>query len=66
MNSFLAQVGGTLAMNPIPQGVMPIVEQWANKTFFTGRPIENMGDEKLLPEAAQSGTRQTQPRRSAA
>jgi len=51
LDSFLTQVGGTLAMNPIPQGVMPIVEQWANKTFFTGRPIENMGDEKLLPEA---------------
>lgn len=51
VDSFLAQIGGTLAMNPIPQGVMPIVEQWANKRFFTGRPIENMGDDKLLPEA---------------
>lgn len=42
---------GTLAMNPIPQGALPIVEQWANKRFFSGRPIESMGDDKLLPEA---------------
>lgn len=49
--SMLAQVGGTLAMNPVPQGVMPMIELWANKSAFTGRPIHNMGDEALLPEA---------------
>jgi hypothetical protein len=49
--SMLAQVAGTLAMNPVPQGLMPLVELWANKNSFTGRPIENMGDEQLLPEA---------------
>jgi hypothetical protein len=38
-------------MNPVPQGLMPMVELWANKSSFTGRPIENMGDEQLLPEA---------------
>lgn len=42
---------GTLAMNPIPQAFLPIIEQWANRRFFTGRPIESMSDEKLLPEA---------------
>jgi hypothetical protein len=49
--SMLAQVSGTLAMNPVPQGLMPMVELWANKSAFTGRPIENMGDDQLLPEA---------------
>lgn len=44
-------ITGTLAINPIPQAFLPIVEQWGNKRFFTGRPIENMGDDKLLPEA---------------
>lgn len=44
-------ITGTLAVNPIPQAAMPVAEQWANKKFFTGRPIENMSDEKLLPEA---------------
>lgn len=43
-------ITSTLAINPIPQGVLPLVEQWANKKTFTGRPIENMGDDKLLPE----------------
>jgi hypothetical protein len=43
-------ITGTLAINPIPQAGMPIAEQWANKRFFTGRPIEGMGDEKLMPE----------------
>jgi hypothetical protein len=51
MDSMLAQLSGTLAMNPIPQAAMPILEVWANKSFFTGRPIENMGDQQVLPEA---------------
>jgi len=50
-SSMLSQLAGTLALNPIPQGIMPILETWANKSFFTGRPIENMGDQQLLPEA---------------
>jgi hypothetical protein len=44
-------ITGTLAFNPIPQAALPLAEQWANKRFFTGRPIESMGDESLLPEA---------------
>jgi hypothetical protein len=49
--SMMAQVAGTLAMNPVPQFLMPIGELWANKSAFTGRPIENQGDQNLLPEA---------------
>lgn len=41
----------TLAVNPVPQALAPIVEQVANRSFFTGRPIENLSDQKLLPEA---------------
>jgi hypothetical protein len=50
-DSLVRAITGTLAINPIPQAALPIAEQWANKRFFTGRPIENMGDENLLPEA---------------
>lgn len=49
--SLVRALAGTLSFNPIPQAVLPLMEQWANKRFFTGRAIENMGDEKLLPEA---------------
>lgn len=41
----------TLAINPIPQGFMPLAELWANKDTFTQRPIEDIGDKALLPEA---------------
>lgn len=50
-DALVRAITGTLAINPIPQAALPIAEQWANKRFFTGRPIENMGDENLLPEA---------------
>ncbi len=39
----------TFAINPTPQLVRPIVEQWANKSFFTGRPIEREGLKRLVP-----------------
>lgn len=50
----------TFAFNPTPQLLMPLVEQYANKSFFTGRPIVGMGLERL-PEALQSkpGTGET-------
>ena len=41
----------TFAMNPVPQLVAPIVEQYANKDAFTGRPIVGMDLQRLLPEA---------------
>lgn len=36
-----------LSMNPVPQAVKPIVDLYANKDSFTGRPIETMGMERL-------------------
>jgi ribosomal protein L15 len=32
-----------------PQAFKPLIEQWANKTFFTGRPIVGRGLEGLTP-----------------
>ena len=40
----------TFAMNPFPQAVRPLAEQWANKSFFTGRPIVGMSLDRLKPE----------------
>lgn len=39
-----------LSMNPVPQLVKPIVDIYANRDSFTGRPIETMGMERLEPE----------------
>lgn len=50
VQSFLHNLSGTLAMNPIPQVAMPVAEQWANKKFFTGGPIEKQSDQKKKPE----------------
>jgi hypothetical protein len=41
---FLAMWLDTFAMNPIPQAVKPILEQYSNRNFFTGYPIIGMGD----------------------
>lgn len=46
----LTLLGDNLSMNPIPQLVKPILDVYANKNSFTGRPIETMGMEKLKPE----------------
>ena len=43
-------VADNLAMNPIPQAVKPILDIYANKDSFSGRPIETMGMDKLKPE----------------
>jgi hypothetical protein len=42
---------GTLAINPIPQAVLPIIETYANRSWFKDAPIEGMADEGKLPEA---------------
>jgi len=34
----------------IPTAALPFVENWANKSFFTGRPIVPRGKEALRPE----------------
>jgi hypothetical protein len=46
----LKQIGfETFAFNPVPQLFRPVAEQWANKSFFTGRPIEGMALQRLKP-----------------
>lgn len=39
-----------LSLNPVPQLVKPILDIYANKDSFTGRPIHNLGMEKVRPE----------------
>ena len=36
-----------LSMNPIPQLIKPVIDVYANKDSFTGRPIETMDMERL-------------------
>src|SRR5690606_14583939 len=43
-------VSQTFAMSPIPQIAKPLVDVYANRDSFTGRPIESMGMERLRPE----------------
>lgn len=51
---FTAQMGelinGQLAMNPIPQVFRPLIDVYANKDAFTGRPIESLAMQRLRPE----------------
>lgn len=39
-----------LSMSPIPQMFKPVIDVYANKDSFSGRPIEGMGMDKLRPE----------------
>jgi hypothetical protein len=48
--AMLQLVGNNLSMNPIPQMVKPMLDVYANKDSYTGRPIESMGMERLRPE----------------
>jgi len=50
LNQVLTLLGDNLSMNPVPQLIKPIVDIYANKDSFTGRPIETMGQENLRPE----------------
>ena len=43
-------VNNQLSMNPTPQAIKPLIDVWANKDSFTGKPIETMGMERLKPE----------------
>lgn len=45
-----ALLSDNLSMNPIPQLVKPILDVYANKDSFSGRPIETMGMERLRPD----------------
>lgn len=51
ISRIFANVRDQLAFNPIPQGVRPAVEIWANKDLFRDRPIEGMADESKRPHA---------------
>jgi hypothetical protein len=50
----MAMVSETFAFNPIPQVAKPLIEQYANKSFFTGSPIVGMAEANLSPEAQYS------------
>jgi hypothetical protein len=39
----------TFAIDPLPQTIKPLVEVWANKSSFTGRPIEGESMKLLKP-----------------
>ena len=54
-NRLIPIIGSQLNLNPIPQGVFPAIELWANKDVFTGRAIENAHDENLSPTERYSG-----------
>ena len=43
----LTLLGDNLSMNPVPQLIKPIVDVYANKDSFSGRPIETMSMERL-------------------
>ena len=48
--SIIRNITSTLAFNPIPQALLPLVENTANYSFFTGKPIVGMGLEGLEPK----------------
>lgn len=49
LKSMARQLTSTLAFNPIPQTVLPIVESVTNYSFFTQRPIVSQGLESVAP-----------------
>jgi hypothetical protein len=55
--SFVRNLTSTLAVNPIPQAILPIVENVANYSFFTGQPIVGRGLEDVSkPFQVNTGT----------
>lgn len=47
--ALLRNAMSTLSFNPIPQAVLPIVENVTNYSFFTGEPVIGRGVEGLAP-----------------
>jgi hypothetical protein len=45
--SFVRNLTSTLGLNPIPQAVLPIFENYVNYSFFTGQPIVGRGLEDV-------------------
>ena len=55
--SFVRNLTSTLAVNPIPQAILPIFENVANYSFFTGQPIVGRGLEDVSkPFQVNTGT----------
>lgn len=48
MDGFLHNVPGNGI--PVPQIAKPLLENWTNYSFYTGKPLESMGDLRLPPE----------------
>ena len=56
-DSFVRNLTSTMAVNPIPQAVLPIIENVANYSFFTGQPIVGKGlDDVADPYQISSST----------
>lgn len=51
MKQIQSAVMDTLAFNPTPQLIKPLIEQYANRSMFTGSPIVGMAEKQLKPEA---------------
>jgi hypothetical protein len=49
-DSLMRNAMSTLSFNPIPQAVLPIVENIANYSFFTGDPIVSQGMQGIAPQ----------------
>lgn len=47
VQAMLRNASDQLAFNPVPQIGRPVLENWANKVAYTGRPIEPIGMETL-------------------
>jgi hypothetical protein len=55
--SFVRNLTSTLGVNPIPQAVLPIFENYVNYSFFTGQPIVGRGLEDVAkPFQVNTGT----------
>ncbi|MFP4086644.1 MAG: LPD38 domain-containing protein [Desulfobacteraceae bacterium] len=48
-NETMESVGKTFSLFPIPTGLVPLGEWWANKSWFFDRPIVSRGKEDLEP-----------------
>ena len=56
-DSIVRNITSTLAFNPIPQAFLPVLENVANYSFFTGQPIVGKGLEDVAPKyQVSSGT----------
>jgi hypothetical protein len=53
--SLLRNAMSTLSFNPIPQAVLPLVENATNHSFFTGEPVIGRGVEGLAPQYQYNG-----------